>query len=301
MEKAFLLKSIFTLVLLLGFSIHASNSYAICQTVLSQQVELQVQRFGADPAGVVKNLTSNVHAQFSDKKGPKENLIFLDHQRVQNQMSELYENFSVSVWMDRLNMVNEIKQLNAFENSELSYLFTHWVRAKYMAYVQRLVRKRELEEVFRVSGRFPAQLKQKTVKEPASLMVTGYSRFYCKEKMDKYAYDCKREMTFVHTQLSPEVLCNNLKLAKAAQFKYLVQKTSFGFRIVDVQINGRRLYRDSYQDLKRLFKEQSLKTIQNNLKIWSYQKNRIVSEEELNAFKKAILPEGNDQRMPASQ
>lgn len=289
---------IFTCVV--GLSLLASSfAEATCQPVLPQQVEIQKQKHGFDPGVAVLSMAENLHAQFKTQNSTEPNQLYRDPTLVQNQMSAFYQKFALSTWMDRLGMVPKLKELNPFESTEVSYLFTHWVRVKYMSSVFRLVKKRELEEAYRIKGRFPAQVIEKIVSQPAHPMITGYSTFTCQDMSDNVAYDCSKKMIYVHAHLSPDVLCEISKFSKDARFKYLVQLQEDGFRVVDVEVEGRRLYKDSFHELGLFVSNRAWDKVKADLKIWSFLKPDEISDTDLQSFRNAI--DLNPSRLPASQ
>jgi hypothetical protein len=281
-------------LVLCGFDVSAS-----CQPVLEQQIGVQTQKHGFDPGEVVKFLSQSLHAQFKPESNVGPNHIYRDPMLVQNQMSTFYQNFALPTWLDRLALNPKVQDLNPFENSEIAYLFTHWLRVKYMTAVHRLVQKRELEEAYRMKGRFPAQVIDAILKDPAQPMITGYSSYTCQDTSDNHVYDCSKKMIFVHAHLSPKVLCQISKFSRDARFKYLVQLQPEGFKIVDVEIDGRRIYKDSIQELNHFIAQKTWDRIKFDLKLWSFLKPESTAESDLQSFRNSVLP--NPSRLPASK
>ena len=274
-------------------------SYASCQPVLKQQVAIQKQRHGADPGLVVKNATTSLHAQFRPVKGKNANFIYVDSTKIQEQMSALYDHFALATWLDRINLIPKVKKLSPLKRSEIHYLFSHWVRVRYMTSMFRLVRKRELEEVYRIQDRFPASVRKATVNDPAKMVITGYSSHTCKDQIENMVYDCSKRLVWVHTHQSPEVLCSIRKFSRDARFKYLVQLEGNSFKIVDVEYEGRQIYKDSFIELNEFFNRKNISAIENDLKLWSFLSASNADPKAVEKFSRSIGKDGG--RQPASQ
>ncbi len=273
-------------------------SFASCQPVLKQQVKIQKQRHGADPGTVVEKATSTLHDQFRPVKGKNANFIYVDSTKIQEQMSALYNYFALSTWLDRINLIPKIKKLSPLKRSEIHYLFTHWVRVRYMTAMFRLVRKRELEEVYRAQDRFPANIRKATINNPSKMVITGYSSHTCKDQTENLVYDCSKKLVWVHTHQSPEVLCSIRKFSRNARFKFLVQLEKDDFKIVDVEYEGRKVYKDSFIELNEFFDRKNITAIENDLKLWSFLNASKADPKAVEKFSQSISKE--DRRLPAS-
>ncbi|MCB0408371.1 MAG: hypothetical protein KDD34_09215 [Bdellovibrionales bacterium] len=273
--------------------------FGSCQQTLDQQVEVQVQRHGTDPAAVVKSTMKALHKQLQRLPNASINSIYRDPSHVQEQMSLIYKNFSLSTWLNRLSLIPKMSSLQAFDKTEINYLFTHWIRVRYLTSVYRLVANRELKEVFLENGRFPASVKQSAIHNPAQLIITGYSNFRCQDQIDNKAYDCASDMIFIHTHLSPDILCQSPKLSDDAKVNYLVQKQGHQFKIIDIEIGGRRIYKDSFDEISNLLNAYSYQNLIEYIQIWSFLKTEKTPEKEIQAFRSAV-PQISS-RLPASQ
>lgn len=275
------------------------DSLASCQPVLKQQVEIQIQRHKSDPGIVVREATAALHTQFRPVKGKNSNFIYVDPTKIQEQMSALYDHFALSTWMDRINLIPKIKKLSPLKRSEIHYLFTHWVRVRYMTSMFRLVRKREMEEVYRVQDRFPASVKKTTIENPSKMVITGYSSHTCKDQVENLVYDCSKKLVWVHTHQSPEVLCTVRKFSRDARFKYLVQMEGPSFKIVDVEYEGRKIYKDSFVELNEFLDRKNVSAIENDLRLWSFLSATKADPKDVEKFSQSV--EKTNSRLPASE
>jgi len=283
----------------IAISFQSREAFGSCQQTLDQQVEVQIQRHGTDPAAVVKSTMKALHKQLQRLPNASINSIYRDSSHVQEQMSLIYKNFSLSTWLNRLSLIPKISSLQAFDQTEINYLFTHWIRVRYLTSVYRLVANRELKEVFLENGRFPASVKEGAIHSPAQLIITGYSNFHCQDQLDNKAYDCASEMIFIHTHLSPDILCQSPKLSDDAKVNYLVQKQGHQFKIIDLEIGGRRIYKDSFDEISNLLNSYNYQNLVEHIQIWSFLKTKKTPENEIQAFRSAVPL--TPSRLPASQ
>lgn len=287
-------------VCLTCMAIWGDISKASCQPVLKQQVEIQVQKHGTDPGSVVREAVDSLHKQFRPIEGKNTNFIYIDPGKIQEQMSTFYNHFALSTWIDRINLDPKIQKLSPIKRSEIHYLFTHWVRVRYLSAIYRLVRKRELEEVYRTKDRFPASVKKTTVNRPEKMVITGYSSHTCKDQAENLVYDCSKKLVWVHTHQSPDVLCDIRKYSRDARFKYLVQKEGDEFKIVDVEYEGRQIYKDAFLELSEFFSRKTISAIESDLKLWSFLSAAHSDPKAVEQFTQSVpaLPIG---RQPASE
>ncbi|NQY99965.1 MAG: hypothetical protein HRT45_04760 [Bdellovibrionales bacterium] len=285
----------------------SSSSYAndLCKAVSKRDRATVARDFGRDPASLVKKATDVLHNQFRAHNKNQPNQIFSDSSDLRIQMSIFINYFAMADWTKKLNEVTRNQRLDSLRKTEWEYVFTHWMRVRYLSSVQELVRAREMFQVFREPAL--AAVKQTVVQRPAAMVITDYRSFACETDLDQRTYDCSKTFVMVETQLSPQVMCSNRKLARQANFKYLVDVSKGGVRITDVEYNGTRLFQDAIADIEGLFTNKSdAATVLNSMKIWSFRSTAPTSKDDLQAFRAnfgnaSLGPAKASSRMPASQ
>jgi hypothetical protein len=282
-----------------------SQAAELCKPVGKRDRADVAREYGRDPAGVVQKATEVLHNQFKAHNLNEPNQIYKDNSDLRIQMSIMINYFSLNHWVDKLSVITKPQKLSSHSQQEWGYVFSSWMRVRYLATVKELVREPEIFQVFREPAF--AQIKDFVVQKPATLVVTGYKRFACETDLDQRTYDCSKNYVLIDTQLSPKVMCSNKKLASQAHFKYLVDVTKGRYRVADVEMNGARLFQDAYLDLEAMTKSQAnAEETLTKIKTWSFLPMGPVNDDELKAFQRAMTPSAQiapkkaSGRMPAS-
>ncbi|MEO0337483.1 MAG: hypothetical protein AAF202_13900, partial [Pseudomonadota bacterium] len=194
----------------------ASYAAKLCKPVAKMDQADVARKYGRDPASVVKKATDVLHNQFRAHSKNQPNQIFKDSSDLRIQMSIMINYFALNQWVEKLYSLTQNQSLDPLRRTEWDYVFTHWMRVRYLSSVQELVRGREVLNAFREPAF--ARVKNQVVESPAQLVVTDYKPFVCESKSDFETYDCSKNYIMVNTQLSPNVMCSNPEWAKQANF-----------------------------------------------------------------------------------
>ena len=297
-------------LILLGLAlapIEGSAQVPACNPASADELKQVKTRYGNDPATVVRHVTLALHKHFLVRSADIDKNHFLSDGDLQRQqMAVLFNNFALPDWLKSLNGQSPVKSMQPISRYELEYLFSHWVRSRYMKTVASLIKSREKLKVDRELAETDP-VRRRVINSPAETIVTGYQPFQCETLWDRRAYNCGNNMVKVHAQMSPRVLCQTEDETAQGHFVFLVDVSTEPFRIVDVEFEKTRVYQDAYIDLNSMLgRTKAFAEMTDQLKMWSFLPLESTSEMAIQQFRKqyngSIIPRRDRQdRLPASK
>lgn len=262
-----------------------------CSVFPEQEQQAWVKSLDHDPFQFMHQQLQQLHNQLTHKNPSAQ-----DRAR---QMQLISQIFDTTTWLWAIEQLEGLP-LEVHDSVDLQYLFTSWLRERYMGQTYRVVRQTELVEAFRIGGRYNETVQARVSQTPAEVRVTGFRPFHCQSQNDKESYQCSQPHYIAEVQLSPHVLCQS-SLIKNYRFDYILRlDAQRGFRIVDVRRGPQGFYQQAYINYKNHLQTKTVAQLRVFLRQLTFSSQQDLHREEVRQFVERAR-QNTPSRIPASE
>lgn len=218
----------------------ASAQTSPCAPVEAETVTQWASVLGADPVQFLLQNLQPLHKEIQPSSNSSSRT---------RQMKVLGKHFDIQTWATKIDDIQSpAKTLSSSEQLLMQYLFTAWIRERYMGLLNRTVRKDELTEVEKRPFRLARVVRKRVQSYPVEPRVVAIESYDCTSDLDKTTYDCSSPLVTLEVQASPYLLCGDEVASSRHRFRYLIRKSDHGLKIVDVIRGQFHVYQDAYKD-----------------------------------------------------
>ena len=256
-------------VFILGFPLSATSAQApstnapisvntdnqSCREISERDRQLWNQKSHVDLATILHDRLIATHQDLYPRT---------DSSRFQ-QAETLVRAFDADTWIDRFRSSSE--NIRQEHRARLEFLFSFWVREKYLGVIARAAGREEQTELKFFGARMDTNLRAQIQKYPAEPRVTRIATFHCTNAQDSRSYRCGEPHVAIDVQLSARLLCTDGKNPNDSRLRFIVRLDSLrGPLITDVERGPERIYQNTLLEYTKLKSKMSSDEIYSALK-----------------------------------
>ncbi len=272
--------------LLLILSLSYADDLLTCRELSDHDKQSMQKTLKVDVAEVLRARLQPIHKSLYAAK---------DDSRFE-QAEGLVKAFDADTWLERL---KALKGFQEDHHTEIEFLFSFWVREKYLGLLARAGARSEKHQLDILGAKGDSNVRARVHAFPAEPRVTHISRFACSTPKDNASYRCSEPHVAVDVQLSPYVLCS--AELEPSHLKYIVRLDPLrGPLIADVERFGQRIYQSTLSDLDDLKNHLSGAELFRELKSRTFFTAQDFNEIPGSGILSLRAPDSASSRMPAS-
>lgn len=222
-------------------SLHADD-FQTCKELQDKEKQTWMQKARVDISGVLHDRLRGTHQDLYPRS---------DSSRFQ-QAEFLVRAFDVDTWLERFRSIPP-DSIAANRKTQLEFLFSFWVREKYLGLLSRAAARDEQNELKFFGSKVDATTRTQIMKYPAEPRITRIATYRCEGAKDSRTYRCGEPHLAVDIQLSPTLLCSGNRNITDSRLRLIVRLDPLrGPLITDVERDSIRIYQDTLSEYAKL-------------------------------------------------
>ncbi len=204
------------LALSLGFS-SCALAQTSCRSIPKEELATWGQKLGPKWEVPLQNFFNTIHLSLHTPYS-------IPAQK--QQLQQFSRSLDVATWSRVLKMNPDSQEFQ---------LYLSWLRDRYIGYLLRVPRGREIQ-LNRIQPRWwSADLRQQVEQFPAAPTLSRIQSFSCRTQADHTTYPCQENLLRLRYQLSASVFCRPDERADRALIHVLVRQDGSKLRILDIE------------------------------------------------------------------